>query len=156
MTLVDNTDRRILLALIERPRSSIAALAERLGLARNTVNTRVGVMERNGVLRNYDRRVHGAAIGYPLTAFMTVSVEQRELVRVVSDLAEIPEVIQAHGLAGQADMLVRLLCTDSDDLYRLNQRVLAIDGVQRTETWMSMGELIPFRVAPLLARDSQR
>lgn len=153
MLKIDDTDRKILLTLIERPRSSIAALAEKLGLARNTIYARLNNMEQNGVLKNYDRRVHGEAVGYPLTVFMALSVEQRSLPRVVEDLKKIPEIIQAHGLAGQFDILVRLLCTDSDDLYRLNQLMLTVEGVIRSETWMSVGELIPFRVAPLLKRD---
>lgn len=153
MTTVDDTDRRILLALVDEPRASIAAIAERLGLARNTVQSRVSTLEQQQVLRNYDRRVHGAAIGYPLTVFMAAHVDQPRITQVVEGLADIPEIIQAHSLSGQADVLLRLLCKDTDDLYRVTQLVLATEGVVRTETWMSMGELIPFRLSPLLERD---
>lgn len=153
MSSIDDTDRRILLALVDEPRASIASLAEKLGLARNTVQSRVAALERNQVLRNYDRRLHAAAIGYPLTVFMATHVDQPRANEVVAALAEIPEVIQAHGLSGQADVLLRLVCKDTDDLYRVNQLVLATDGVERTETWLSMGELIPFRLSPILERD---
>ncbi len=40
--------------------------------------------------------------------------------------------------------------TDARDLFRIDAAILAIDGVKRTETALSMGELVPFRVAPLL------
>lgn len=153
MSSIDDTDRRILLALVDEPRASIASLAEKLGLARNTVQTRVAALERKQVLRNYDRRLHAASIGYPLTVFMATHVDQPRADEVVAALAEIPEVIQAHGLSGQADVLLRLVCKDTDDLYRVNQLVLATPGVQRTETWLSMGELIPFRLSPILERD---
>lgn len=153
MTNVDNTDRRILLALVDDPRASNAAIAERLGLARNTVQSRVANLERDDVLRNYDRRLHAAAIGYPLTVFMATHVDQPRVNQVVAGLADIPEVVQAHGLSGQADILLRLVCKDTDDLYRVNQEVLATEGVIRTETWLSMGELIPFRLSPVLERD---
>ena len=153
MISFDDTDRRILLSLVDEPRASIASLAEKLGLARNTVQSRVSALERNGVLRNYDRRLHAAAIGYPLTVFMATHVDQPRASEVVQALADIPEVVQAHGLSGQADVLLRLVCKDTDDLYRVNQLVLATDGVERTETWLSMGELIPFRLSPILERD---
>jgi DNA-binding Lrp family transcriptional regulator len=153
MTLTDQTDRHILLALIDKPRSSIAALAERLGLARNTVQSRMSSMEDSGVLRNYDRRIHTPALGYPLTVFMATHVDQHKLERVAAALREIPEIIQAHGLAGQADILLRLACKDTDDLYRINKTVLAVDGVVRTETWLSVGELIPFDLSRMLNRD---
>ena len=155
MATIDDTDRRILLALVDEPRASIAALADRLGLARNTVQSRVASLEQRQVLRNYDRRLHGAAIGYPLTVFMAAHVDQPRITEVAAALAEIPEIIQAHSLSGQADVLLRLLCKDTDDLYRVTQLVLATEGVVRTETWLSMGELIPFRLSPLLERDQQ-
>ena len=153
MTSVDNTDRRILLALVDEPRASNAAIAERLGLARNTVQSRVAALEHNDVLRNYDRRLHASSIGYPLTVFMATHVDQPRVVEVVEALSQIPEIVQAHGLSGQADILLRLVCKDTDDLYRVNQEVLATEGVIRTETWLSMGELIPFRLSPVLQRD---
>ncbi|MGO1393034.1 Lrp/AsnC family transcriptional regulator [Agrococcus casei] len=155
MTNVDNTDRRILLSLVEEPRASNAGIAEKLGLARNTVQSRVAALEQNEVLRNYDRRLHAASIGYPLTVFMATHVDQPHVNAVVEALAAIPEVVQAHGLSGQADILLRLVCKDTDDLYRVNQAVLATEGVIRTETWLSMGELIPFRLSPLLQRDQE-
>ena len=65
---------------------------------------------------------------------------------------EIPEVIQAHGLSGAVDLLVRVVCRDAHDLFRIDRDILAIDGVERTETSLAMGELIPFRLRPLLDR----
>src|SRR5699024_107998 len=45
MRTVDDTDRRLLLAMTENPRSTIVALAERLGLSRNTVQSRLAALE---------------------------------------------------------------------------------------------------------------
>lgn len=94
-----------------------------------------------------------ASLGYPLTVFMLTQVDQPRLEHVVAQLREIPEVVQAHGLSGPGDILVRCVCKDTDDLYRVNRLVLACDGVIRTETSLAMGELIPFRLAPVLERD---
>ena len=77
-------------------------------------------------------------------------VRQKQLAEVVDQIALIPEVIQAHGLSGTVDLLVRVVCRDAHDLFRIDGVILAIDGVERTETSLAMGELIPFRLAPLL------
>lgn len=153
MRIIDDTDRRILLEFTRQPRSTNAAIAERLGLARNTVQARVAALEGSRALQGFDRRLHAAALGYPLTVFMATQVDQPRLEDVVEQLRAIPEVVQAFGLSGQADLLVRVVCRDTEDLYRVNKLVLACDGVQRTETWLAMGELIPFRLAPVLERD---
>ncbi|MDF2848247.1 MAG: Lrp/AsnC family transcriptional regulator, partial [Oerskovia sp.] len=43
-------------------------------------------------------------------------------------------------------------CRTTDHLFRIDAAILAIDGVERTETSLSMGELIPYRVRPLIER----
>lgn len=156
MRIVDDTDRKILLELTRHPRITNAAIAEQLGLARNTVQTRVAALEASDALQGFDRRFHAAALGYPLTVFMATHVDQPRIDQVVEQLRQIPEVVQAFGLSGQADVLVRIVCRDAEDLYRVNKLVLQCDGVERTETWLSMGELIPFRLAPVLERDLGR
>lgn len=156
MRIVDDTDRRILLAMTERPRSTIVALAQRLGLSRTTVQSRLAVLEEGPTLQGFDRRLHAASLGYPLTVFMVTQLDQPHLEQVVAQLREIPEVVQVHGLSGHGDILVRCVCTDTDDLYRINKLVLACEGVIRTDTSLAMGELIPFRLAPVLERDLGR
>jgi len=153
MRTVGDTDRRILLAMTANPRSTIVGIAAELGLSRNTVQARLQALEAGPALQGFDRRLHAASLGYPLTAFMNTQVDQPRLEQVVEQLKRIPEVVQAHGLSGQGDILVRCVCTDGEDLYRVNKLVLACDGVIRTETWLAMGELIPFRLAPVLERD---
>ncbi len=72
---------------------------------------------------------------------------------MVDQLKDIPEIIQAHGLTGPIDLLLRVLCRSAEDLFRINGLVLAADGVQRTETALAMEELIPYRITPLLKRE---
>lgn len=156
MRIVDDTDRRLLLAMTENPRSTIVSLAERLSLSRNTVQSRLAALEAGQVLQGYDRRLHAASLGYPLTAFMETQVDQPRLEQVIAQLREIPEVVQVHGLSGLHDILVRCVCRDTDDLYRVNKLILGCEGVIRTDTSLAMGELIPFRLAPVLERDIGR
>jgi DNA-binding Lrp family transcriptional regulator len=89
-------------------------------------------------------------------AFITVHVQQQKLAAIVDQLAEIPEIIQAHGLSGPSDLLVRTVCTDAEDLFRINGKILACDGVERTETALEMGELIPYRMRQLLEQGPRR
>lgn len=148
----DAVDLDLLRGLAADPRASYVALAERLGLSRNTVHARMTRLEAEGALLAFDRRIDSHGLGYPLTAFITVVVRQRELPRIAEDIAAIPEVVQAHGLSGHADLLAIVVCRDTDDLFRVDALLLAIEGVVRTETALSMGELIPYRMQPLVAQ----
>lgn len=150
MHSLDATDSRLLRALAEDPRSTIVALAAYLDLSRNTVQARMTKLENAGAFLSFDRRINPAALGYPLTAFIEVHVQQKRLAPIVAELALIPQIVQAHGLSGPTDLLVQVVCRDTDDLLRVDGTILAVDGVVRTVTSLSMGELIPYRVQPLL------
>ena len=60
---LDATDKRILKALDEDPRVPIMVLAQRLGLARGTVQSRLERMTASGALRPNSSRVLPAALG---------------------------------------------------------------------------------------------
>jgi DNA-binding Lrp family transcriptional regulator len=156
MRHLDDTDTRLLIALTEDPRGTVVALAERLGLSRNTVQARMAQLEAGNALLPLDRRVNPVPLGYPLTAFILVHLQQHHLAAIVQELATIPEIIQAHGLSGPADLQLTVVCVDAADLFRVSGEVLACEGVERAETSLSMGELIPFRMRPLLERGPAR
>jgi DNA-binding Lrp family transcriptional regulator len=149
---VDSTDARLLLALAESPRATVLALAERVGLSRNTVQARLAGLEARGVLTTFERRIDPGALGYPLTAFVTVQVVQRMLAEVAAALDGVPEVVEVLGLSGPTDLLVQVVARDADDLYRVAGQVLATEGVERTTTALVMHRLVEHRVAPLLGR----
>jgi DNA-binding Lrp family transcriptional regulator len=149
---IDQTDARLLLALAEHPRAATIALAERTGLSRNTVQARLGKLEQHGPLGSFERRIDPASLGYPLTAFITTQVTQRQLDDVGRALSAIPEVLQVHGISGQIDLLVHVVAADADDLYRIAGQILAIPGVERTSTALVMRQLVNYRVTPLLRR----
>ncbi|WP_026550546.1 Lrp/AsnC family transcriptional regulator [Arthrobacter sp. Br18] len=152
MQPLDGTDTRLLLALAKDPRRTVVALAEKLGLSRNTVQARMAQLEKKSVFLSFERRINPASLGYPLTAFIHVHVQQQKLVSITQSISEIPEVIEAFGITGQADILVRVVSADAEDLFRINGKILACEGVERCDTSLAMGELVPFRVEPLLAR----
>ncbi|MBG7699589.1 Lrp/AsnC family transcriptional regulator [Streptomyces sp. MC1] len=149
---LDATDARILLALATDPRATIVALAEQLGLSRNTVQARVARMEQNGALGSFERRITPEALGHRLTAFVLAQVDQRHLTQVSQALAGIAEVVEVFGLSGETDLLVRVVATDAEDLYRIAGQILAVPGIERTTTALAMRELVTHRLTPLLHR----
>jgi len=153
---IDATDARLLLALVTQPRATAIALTGQTGLSRNTVQARLAKLEAHGVLDSFERQVPPAALGYPLTAYITTQVTQRRLDEVAAALASIPEVLRVDGISGQTDLFVHAVAADADDLYRIAGRILAIPGVERTNTALVMRELVTYRIAPLLRRRAQQ
>jgi DNA-binding Lrp family transcriptional regulator len=152
--LADTIDSRLLLALARDSRAPTITLAERAGVSRNTVQARLHKWEAAGVLLAFDRRIDPAFLGYPLRAFVLTRVRQRLLDEVSAALAEVPEVVEVHGLSGGADLLIQVVARDADDLYRVAGRILDIKGVRRTSTSLVMRELVDYRLAQLIPRES--
>ena len=154
MQALDGTDTRLLSAMAKDPRGTVVALAQKLGLSRNTVQARMAQLEKKHAFLSFERRINPAALGYPLLAFISVHVQQQKLGQLAVDLAEIPEILEAHGLTGSADLLLRVVALDAEDLFRINGKILGCDGVERTDTALAMQEMIPYRMQPLLKKSA--
>ncbi|MEZ3160144.1 Lrp/AsnC family transcriptional regulator [Microbacterium sp. BWT-B31] len=150
MGTLDHVDLELLSALSDDPRATVVALADRLGLSRNTVQARMARLERTGVFLSFERSLSASALGFPIEAFVQVMVRQADLPPIIAELALIPEIVQVHGLSGPVDLLVRVACRDTQHLFETDARILAVDGVERTETSLAMGEVIGYRVKPLM------
>ena len=151
---VDEVDAKLLLELTRHPRATTLALADRVGISRNTAQSRLTRLE-GSTLDSFERRIPPASLGYPLTAFITAQVTQRRLVEVAEALAEIPEVLEVHGISGPVDLLIHVVARDADDLYRIAGRILAIPGIERTNTSLVMRRLVDYRITPLLRRAAE-
>jgi DNA-binding Lrp family transcriptional regulator len=154
MQALDGTDTRLLSALAQDPRRTVVALAQKLGLSRNTVQARMAQLEKKHAFLSFERRINPVSLGYPLMAFISVHVQQQKLGSLAEELSAVPEILEGYGLTGSADLLLRVVALDAEDLFRINGKILACDGVERTDTALAMGELIPFRIQPLLERNS--
>ena len=147
---LDRIDLDLLDALAAEPRITVVALAERLGLSRNTIQARMTRLEQTGVFLPYERAYSPAVLGFPLQAFVSIGVRQTELPRIITARSRVPAVDQAHGPRGSVDTPARVACRAARHLFDTDARILSIDGVERTETSLAMGEIIPFRVAGLI------
>lgn len=147
---LDSTDKRILEALDGDPRIPIMVLAQRLGLARGTVQSRLERMTASGALRPNSSRVLPAALGRGVAASVSAELDQSHLNEAIAALREIPEVLECHAPAGDTDLLIRVVATSPDDLYRVSEEIRLCPGIVRTSTSMFLREVIPYRTTGLL------
>lgn len=77
-------------------------------------------------LAGIDHQIVPRAMGYPMTAYVTARIDQHQLEAIGAALADVPEVVQVHGLAGADDLMIKVVAVDSDDLYRIAGNILDI------------------------------
>src|SRR5262245_41375272 len=98
---IDALDARIIELFAAEPRVGVLECARRLGVARGTVQARLDRLAQRGVIRGYGPEIDPAAIGYGVTAFVTLQIRQPGgHDPVAAGLAVIPEVIEAHTITG--------------------------------------------------------
>jgi DNA-binding Lrp family transcriptional regulator len=148
---MDQLDARLIDLLAAEPRVGVLQASRRLGVARGTVQARLDRLWARGVITGYGPDVEPAALGYGVTAFVTLEIRQvggHE--PVASNLALIAEVLEAHTITGQGDMLLRVVARDNADLQRVIDLIVDVPGVVRTSTVIALAAPIKYRVLPLV------
>lgn len=151
----DDLDRSLLVLLLEKPRAGLREHARTLGVARGTVASRFLRLQESGVIASLAPQLEPSAFGYAMLAFVHLDLTQGHLDSVVDHLAGIPEVIEAHTVTGDGDLLCRVVARDTNELEQVIQRVIAIPGVVRTSSQMALTQRIPMRTLPLVRNDGR-
>jgi DNA-binding Lrp family transcriptional regulator len=148
---LDELDARIVRLYTDEPAVGVLGASRRLGVARGTVQARLDRLTRRGVIRSFAPTVDPAALGYPVTAFCTLEIRQgRGHEPVVEHLARIPEVLEAHTITGQGDLMIRVVAQDNAHLQHVIDRVVAVDQVERASTVIALATQIGYRTLPLV------
>jgi DNA-binding Lrp family transcriptional regulator len=154
--LMDDLDRRLIDLFAAEPRVGVLEASRRLGVARGTVQARLDRLEASGVVTGYGPELSAEALGYPVTAFLTLEIRQETAGggghdAVGAHLAAIPEVLEAHTITGAGDLMVRVVARSNTDLQRVIDRVLAAPAITRSSTVIALATQVPYRVLPLAA-----
>lgn len=151
MTLVNEIDLRILHELQIDGRLSNQDLADRVGLSPSACLRRVRQLENAGAIEGYRAIVSQTAVGLPITAFvrLTIGAHDAATVGVVEEqIRAIPEVTEAHLLAGDFDYQLKVAVASFEAYERLLRESLRkITSVTAIQTTFAFG--VTKNVAPL-------
>lgn len=147
---MDTLDRTLIELFAAEPRIGVLEASRRLGVARGTVQARLDRLQRTGVVSGWGPELDPAALGYPVTAFLTLELRQGAgHEQVATRLAAVPEVLEAHTITGAGDMWARVVARSNPDLQRVLDLVLEDPTIVRSSTVIALATQIPFRVLPL-------
>lgn len=148
---LDQLDVRLITLLSDRPQIGVLGASRELKVARGTVQARLDRLVARGVIASLAPTVDTAAMGYPVTAFCTLAIQQRGgYDPVLEHLRGIPQVLEVHTITGDGDLLVRVVARDNADLQHVIDRVVGTGLVTRTSTVIALAELLPRRTLPLV------
>ena len=130
---MDELDGRLIDLFSHEPRLGVLEASRRLGVARGTVQARLDKLTERGVITGWGPDLSPEALGYPVTAFLTLEIRQGAgHDTVAAHLADIPEVLEAHTITGAGDMWARVVARSNTDLQRVIDLVLQNAAIVRS------------------------
>ena len=112
--MIDEIDTKILNIVQTDARISNAEIARQVGLAPSAVLERIKKLEERGVIRGYAAEIDASQIGFGLTAF--VFVKTSFCGSIGSVMANIPEVLEVHDIAGEDCYLLKVRAKNTEEL----------------------------------------
>jgi len=141
---IDGIDKKILRYLMEDARRPILEIARNIGISGAAIHQRLRKLESSGLLLGSKFIINPRVLGYTTMAYIGIFLDKAmSNPRAVKELEKIPEVLECHYTTGNWSILIKVLCRDNEHLMQvLNKNIQQIEGVSRTETFISLNQQI--------------
>lgn len=129
--IVDDVDRALIAELQRDAGQAYALLGRAVGLSAGAAHDRVRKLRERGVIRRTTVEVDPAALGRGVLAFVMVD-SSAWMGEASESFAAIPEIQEAHVIAGTASVLVKVRTATTEQLQDVLRRLYEIEGVSGT------------------------
>ena len=132
---MDAYDSKILRLLIKNARITGADIARKINLSLPAVTERLRKLDRSGIIDRYTIKVNREKLSLHLMAFINVWIDHTKNVSVKEHIISMDEVLECHHMAGDCDLLLKVLVKDTTALEELLvHKIKSIRGITRTST----------------------
>ena len=149
----DSIDLKILEILQTNSNITNAQLAQEIGLSPAPTLERVKKLENSGVIKSYHAVINHSSVGLGVSTFVQVSLKghnKENIEKFVTAIAEIPEIVECHHVTGQADFILRIVCSDIPAYQRLMlEKVSNIEVVDGMQSMVILSTLKESKVIPI-------
>jgi len=141
---IDGIDKKILRFLMEDARRPILEIARNIGISGAAIHQRLRKLEKSGLIAGSKFVINPKILGYTTMAYIGIFLDKAmSNPKAVKALEKIPEVLECHYTTGNWSILIKVLCRDNEHLMQvLNKNIQQIEGVSRTETFISLDQQI--------------
>lgn len=150
---LDQIDRRLLEEVQRDARLTTAELASRVSLSTSPCWRRLKRLESDGVIRGYHAQLDAGRLGWGVTAFVHVMLENHS-----AELGEqferailgVPEVVACHNVSGQYDYLLQVVARDLRSFGEFARSAIrTLPGVKEMNSSFSLRDVKPGMALPL-------
>lgn len=137
---LDELDLQILDILIRDSRTPFLEIARQCHVSGGTIHVRMKKMEDIGIIKGTKLIVNTTKLGYDVCCFIGIYLDKSSCFDdVVDQLREIKEIVELHYTTGEYTIFIKVVCRSIGDLQNLlMNKIQAVDGIQRTNTFVSL------------------
>lgn len=140
---LDEIDCIIIRILDENGRATATEISKTVNLSIPAVSERIRNLEQKGIIDSYSVKINRKLMGYTLLAFVFVDIALVDETEVFKKaISNLPEVIESHHIAGEHDLILKVLVEDTERLEEfISEKLKRVHGVSRTKTLIVMSTL---------------
>ena len=131
---MDELDQRLLAELRRDGRAALSDLAERLGISRATVRSRMERLTARGEIAGYTALTRADATAAPVRGLMMIGIEGRGTEKISARLTGIAAVQAVHSTNGKWDLVAELGTQTLHELDEVLATIRKLEGVVTLET----------------------
>ncbi len=139
---IDKLDLKILSMLMDDAQKPYTEIAKKLVVSGGTVHVRMKKLISMGIVKGSHLEIDAGKLGYDICAFVGMFLEKGSLYnKIVKQLESIPEITEIHYTTGRYGIFIKINSQNTRELRAiLNDKIQPIEGIQRTETFISLEE----------------
>jgi len=140
--MLDNTDINILNQLVNNSRVSTTQIAKSTSISNVATQQRITKLEKANIIKGYTAKLDYHQLGYKTVAYLGIYLEKAKNYKtVIKKLNQVDLISEAHFTTGTYSIFAKIYAKDNLHLMEvLSEHVQSIDGIARTETFISLHE----------------
>ena len=142
---MDKIDKKIVFELQKNGRLSNFEIAEKVGLSPSPCLRRIKNLEKKKIISGYTAIVDEELFGYPVTAFVSVRLENQTdgtLKKFEEGISTLVEVVDCWLVTGNRDYLLRVVAENLKTYEKfMREDLTKIKGIASIETNFALGSV---------------
>ena len=131
---MDEVDQRLIAELRRDGRVALSDLAQRLGLSRTTVRSRMERLSERGEIAGFTVLTRSDVTAAPVRGLIMIGIEGRGGEKVMARLVGLPAVMAVHSTNGKWSLIAEISAQTLIELDEVINRIRNIEGVITSET----------------------
>ena len=150
---LDQIDRKILELLQTNSNITNAQLAQEIGLSPAPTLERVKKLETAGIIKSYHALIDTALVGLGVSTFVMASLKghnKENISKFMNAISQIEEIVECHHVTGQADFILKIVCTDIPSYQKLMlEKVTNIEVVDNLQSMVILSTFKDTKIVPI-------